>query len=227
MRSPILIMGLASVALLGSETPKGLSSSDWSAIRAEYERHRHAAVPEPGGFKARNAGQQWTIHFDGRGFTVKPDGAQWTWGLELERYGFAGSERTVKSARPSAGGNQVRHERGGLEEWFLNDGRGLEQGFTLKQRPPGEGRLRLDLAVRGGLKPRVAKDAVSFVDAKGAAVLSYGGLKAWDADGKVLATRFEPAGEMVRLTVDERGATDGFVKISDTPRGTATASLRD
>jgi len=200
------IAGLAGVALLASETPKGLSSQDWSAIRTEYERHRHAAVPAAGGYQARNPGQQWTTHFDGRGFTVKPDGVQWTWGLELERYGFAGLERTVESARLTAANNQVRYERDGLEEWFLNDGRGLEQGFTLQRRPPGEGLLRLDLAVRGGLRASVTNEAVHFLDATGTAVLLYGGLKAWDADRKMLATRFELAGGRLRLTVDERGA---------------------
>ena len=36
-------------------------------------------------------------------------------------------------------------------------------------------------------------------------MLQYGGLKAWDAAGKVRTTRFESAGAFVRLTVDERG----------------------
>src|ERR1051326_4691500 len=134
----VLLMGGVAAPLLASETPKGLSSPDWSAIRAEYERHRHAAVPEPGGFKARNAAQQWMIHFDARGFTVKPDNAPWTWGLELERYGFAGSERRVRSGGPAAEKNHVRYERGGFQEWFINDGRGLEQGFILDERPHGQ-----------------------------------------------------------------------------------------
>src|SRR5262249_55862833 len=149
----------------------------------EYQRHKHSAVAAPGGYQARNPSQQWMTQFDGHGFTVQPDGKAWTWGLALERYGFAGSELVAGSARILADKNRVRYDRGLLEEWFLNDGRGLEQGFTLSRRPRGQGLLHFDLAVRGGLKPRVTKDAVSFVDANGAVVLSYSGLKAWDASG--------------------------------------------
>ncbi|MCZ6652258.1 MAG: hypothetical protein O7D91_04445, partial [Planctomycetota bacterium] len=75
--------------------PEGLTDSDWKSIRQEYERHRHAAVAVDGEFRARNPGQQWLTHFDGRGFTVEPaiagvepEAAGWRWGLELQSYGF-------------------------------------------------------------------------------------------------------------------------------------------
>ena len=63
-------------------TPAGLQPVDWKQIRAEYERHRHAAFPDPIGWQARNFQQQWLTRFDGRGFTVEPDGAAWRFGLE-------------------------------------------------------------------------------------------------------------------------------------------------
>ncbi|MEZ5352869.1 MAG: BACON domain-containing carbohydrate-binding protein [Bryobacteraceae bacterium] len=70
----------------------------------------------------------------------------------------------------------------------------------------GRGLLAFDLAVRGGLEPRLSGDSVGFIDGSGAQVVRYSGLKAWDAAGKVLPTRFELAGRRVRMTVDERGA---------------------
>ena len=101
---------------------------------------------------AENPGQQWSTFFDGRGFTVTPESGGWTWGLELRRYGFSGAERTVGK---KAG---VSHERGRvhydwnakLREWFINDARGLEQGWILTAS--AEIRLR----VRGNLKPSVS-----------------------------------------------------------------------
>src|ERR1700676_1300599 len=69
-------------------TPKNLSGSAWSSIRAEYQRHRQAAFPVDGGYRARNYGQQWVTRFDGRGFDVTPDAGGWRWGLELRSYGF-------------------------------------------------------------------------------------------------------------------------------------------
>ena len=144
-----------------NQAPKGLNGKDWSSIRAEYQRNQHAAVPEEGGYRARNRAQQWVTHFDGRGFTVQPNSGQWTWGLELERYGFAGQERTVTGrARATSEKDRVRYAWGAMEEWFVNDGRGLEHGFTLPRRPARagyRGPLRMHLGVRGGLSPQVAR----------------------------------------------------------------------
>lgn len=211
LTTSLLILGLAAAAR--ETTPEGVAPLDWSAIRAEYQRHRHAVVPaaDQQGHQARNPGQQWQIRFDGRGFEVKAlDG--WTWGLELERFGFAGAERKLEVRAVKPEGNKMRYQRGeGLEEWFINDPRGLEQGFTLAERPQqggGSGWLHFEMAVRGGLKPQHAGgDAVSFASEAGAVMLRYSGLKAWDASGRTLAARFELVeGRRVRIAVDERGA---------------------
>ena len=166
-----------------SGTPKELSSNDWSGIRGAYEKHRHAVVNnQDGSHQARNPGQSWLAKFDGRGVTVIPDAGRWTWGMELIGYG--------ESIEVSEEGNKILYTReDGLTEWFINDTRGLEQGWTFEKRPERAvtpGRVRLDLTVRGELRPQVSEDAcrVSFVDSAGRAVLNYGGLRAWDRDGK-------------------------------------------
>ncbi len=75
----ILLLGacalfLAPTALGQEETPssdavpEGISKGEWTGIRAAYEAGRHAAYSVEGGFEARNPGQGWRTHFDGRGF---------------------------------------------------------------------------------------------------------------------------------------------------------------
>jgi hypothetical protein len=195
-----------------SETiPLGLSQSDWSAIRQEYERHRHAAFAVTGGYQARNYSQQWLTHFDGRGFEIQPDGAQWTWGLQLESYGRAGGQRVVCGRpRVMAVLDRVSYEWSeGVREWWVNDGRGLEHSFTVRERPSAAGdSLVLRLAVRGGLQPRVheGSQAISFVDASGRSLVNYSGLKVWDADGQVLPARMQVFGATIQMEVDERSA---------------------
>ena len=78
----------------------------------------------------------------------------WSWGLEPERYGFPGQERPAYRTKALlANGNRIALERGPLEEWWVNDTRGLEHGFTLRERPVGSGgRLVFDLRTRGGLE---------------------------------------------------------------------------
>ncbi|MEK6281236.1 MAG: FG-GAP repeat protein [Acidobacteriota bacterium] len=204
------------------QVPEGLVKSDWASIRAAYEasRHRVSAV-ETGGHQARNSGQQWRTHFDGRGFLTQPDAGGWQWGLELKHYGFPGQERAIGGqAQVNTAGQRVAYAWDDtLQEWFLNDQRGLEHGFTVKERPTGApalssqpSTLNFQLAVRGGLHPVIEPDGggVRFVDTQGGTVLTYAGLKVWDADGKVLPARFEALdsrhSSVVTLSVDERGA---------------------
>ncbi|MCZ7599560.1 MAG: hypothetical protein M5U09_19995 [Gammaproteobacteria bacterium] len=133
------------------------------------------------------------------------------WGLALRAWGAAEAVAPVadRAAMRAEGQRAVYRWSEGLEEWFVNDGRGLEHGYTVHRRPEGDGNtLRFELAVLGGLRPKVeAGDRdIRFVDDSGATALTYGGLKAWDADGRVLDARFEPAGGGFALLVDAAGA---------------------
>ncbi|MBL9117968.1 MAG: choice-of-anchor D domain-containing protein [Verrucomicrobiaceae bacterium] len=198
------------------QTPQGLAKSDWASIRAAHNSWEHNFMPvEGGGFQARSKAQQWTAAFDGVGFTAKPKAADWKWGLELRSYGFGKQQHSVQGKSPvlSAQGQRLSSQWGaGLEEWFINDERGLEHGFTLARRPEGAApglALEVVLATRGTLRASVAADAqtVYFRDAAGAPVVNYAGLKAWDADGKVLPSRFVPsAGGGIALLVEETAA---------------------
>ena len=137
-------------------------------------------MPIGGWWQARNPGQQWTTKFDGRGFIAQPRGADWRWGLELRGYGFPGSKRRVDGVPVvKAEGQRLSYDWDeAVQEWWVNDQRGIEHGFTVRERPAGatEGPLQFDLAVRGALAPKVADDAlgVEFRDAAGATVLTYG-----------------------------------------------------
>ena len=102
-----------------------------------------------------------------------------------------------------------------LREWFINDERGLEQGWTIRERPvkagSGTGPLTLTLQTRGTLQARIQPDGleVAFTDSIRGTVLTYGGLKAWDADSKPLAVRFDSVAANdsgLRVVVEETGA---------------------
>ena len=189
------VLGQAVTPPPENAVPERLSTGDWAGIRAAYEAGRHAAYSVAGGFEARNPGQRWRTHFDGRGFLTRPDAGGWTWGLELERYGFAGSEQEVtRPARVSVEGGRVAYAWDGtLEEWYKNDRRGLEHGYTVHRRPArdeqdDESPLTFTLAVRGELGAEVAGAGrgVRFVNEGGAVALTYTGLSVVDADGRDL-----------------------------------------
>ncbi len=80
---------------------------------------------------------------------------------------------------------------GGLTEWFVNDSRGLEQGWTLEKRigsEDSEEPMRLQFGIRGQLSPRVAAGGlqVSFQDESGATVFYQ---DIYDRDPKLRARR--------------------------------------
>ena len=194
-----------------------MAKSDWAGIREAHAAWEHRVSPvedRSGEWQAHNPGQQWTTCFDGRGFTTSPEGAPWQWGLELQSYGF-GQCHTVAGGVPvvkTDGGRLTYQWDQRMAEWFVNDPRGLEHGFVLHERPAGAGGgqpLEVVLAVRGGLRAGLSADrqTVHFRDAPGAPVVNYGGLKVWDADAKILPSRFEAAGgKQVRLVVEEADA---------------------
>lgn len=210
--------------------PNGIAQSDWANIRQAYDHHRHGVVSVQGGLEARNPGQQLTTRFDSRGFLTRPDGATWQWGLELQSYGFLGHEQSVseKCANVRRDGGRVTYDWDNkLQEWFINDQRGLEHGFTVKSRPAGAAvnsqpaTLDFLLSIRGGLCPQVQPDGtgVAFMTSDGNAVLTYDGLTVLDADGRKLPARFDttPDSRLLRIAIDERGArypltVDPFVR---------------
>jgi hypothetical protein len=188
-----------------------LSSAEWSGIRAAYEAGRHRVFAVDGGHRARNPGQQWSTLFDGRGCTTTPDAGGWSWGLELVGYGWGAQLHGVERPRgvTAEGGRVAYAWDEALTEWYVNDRRGLEHGYTVQTRPKhASGSLAVVLAIRGGLVAAVAGDGrdVRFVDAAGGDVVHYAGLEVFDADGARLEARWEsPAGEL-RLAVDDRRA---------------------
>jgi len=193
--------------------PDGLSATDWASIRQQIEQHRHRAVAVEGGYHARNPRQQWLTRFDGRGFLARPEAGGWEWGLELQSYGFAGQERALTGRpRVSTDGPRVTYDwNATLQEWVVNDQRGLEHGFTITERPPRASELNPHpptlnflLAVRGGLRPEVTTNGrdVRFVDAQGSTALTYTGLTVRDAEGRLLPAWFEALGSRRRESPD-------------------------
>ena len=153
--------------------PTGLTASDWNSIRAVHQAQSRSITPCEAGYQARNPRQQWHTEFDGRGFLTRPPNGDWRWGLELRSCGFAGHERSVgRAPTAKAEGQRLTYERGeSVHEWFINDERGLEHGFTIGKRPANasgsEAPLVFTLAVRGNLRPIISSSEVRFVDNQG------------------------------------------------------------
>ncbi|EYF00566.1 Hypothetical protein CAP_0495 [Chondromyces apiculatus DSM 436] len=112
-----------------------------------------------------------------------------------------------------------------MTEWYVNGPLGIEQGFTVQERPcaaragaaeaaggeAGEG-LVIEVGIEGDLSAGVssaggAGDALSLRDASGHEVLRYTDLHVVDAAGKVLPARLALVEGTVAIHVDDAGAT--------------------
>ena len=193
-----------------------LLGSDWAGVREAYKTGRHLVLEVEGGYQAYNPGQKWLVHFDGRGLHTEPDAGSWTWGLQLESWGFVGAARDVSQPMSvSAEGGRVAYRwDADLEEWFINDSRGLEHGYTVHACPSrggaeGEGPLTFTLRIRGNLQPEIGWQGrgVRFLDDHGAIVLTYSGLTVFDASGRALPASFAQLGERLLLEVEEHDAS--------------------
>jgi hypothetical protein len=111
----------------------------------------------------------------------------------------------------------VEYRRGDITEWYVNDERGLEQGFTVRRRPGrarAEEPLRLSLSIAGNTTPRLSRDgrAVEFLAPGGALAMRYAELAAVDVRGQQLASRMELSGSArdgscaLLLVVEDAGA---------------------
>ncbi len=171
-----------------------------------------AQVPErPGVFETRNAVQGIRAEFDGADTRVYPlEGDPWEWGLTLVDYGHPETLSPIPAGELVAEGNRLENRRGDFVEWYVNDHRGLEQGFTLMSEPPGDPSepLVLRLSASGTLTTVADRDPSSLrlVNDAGETILRYGGLVAWDASGRHLSARLVSSAKLLAIEVDDADA---------------------
>ena len=186
-------------------------SSDWLARAQQHIAEREYRASENGqGLQAPNRAHNLRTYFDPGGIRVHDRTAIGS--PELVRISLAAIGRADALAPvPSSGSvvaneNRVEIRRASLVEWYVNSASGLEQGFTLEQRPRGDGPLIVELDVDGG-RAALRGKAVVF-ETRMQRKLRYGELSAFDSSGRRLAARFEiPGSQQVRIVVDDTDAS--------------------
>jgi hypothetical protein len=152
----------------------GVSEDWWQKVQAQILGDLYAINAETGGngpstYRGYNPDHGFDLTFASGGVslrrtTVGPEEEPpaekeptWTWTLRATGYGYQGDVRPLMALSETASdGNRLEYRRLGLTEWYLNDERGLEQGFTLDAPPPGAGEtVVLEMArARGSSSPK-------------------------------------------------------------------------
>jgi hypothetical protein len=141
------------------------------------------------------------------GLTVRTEAVGRATGMRLVTTGPA-SVRPCDAGPGGAAPCEARVERtlgGAAVAWWATGPDGVMQGWTFDLEPSGQGPLQIDVAM-DGYDAVASADGLSATLTRGAARMSYGGLKAWDADGDVLSARLEDRPGGLRVVVDVEGA---------------------
>jgi hypothetical protein len=193
-----------------------LSDQAWQAMLSAMEKDQYSFRPKPsaaGGFESTNTVQGMSVTLDGAGFHVrgrtKKD--RWNWGMRLVAYGRGTGKTPMVQSQPSAKENRLEYRRDALVEWYVNQARGVEQGFTLTKRPLAHESpkgLWLRLAYAGSLRPALNADekGIDWHDEGGAPVLRYSDLYVHDSEGRELPAKMGIEGREIVLRVEDDGA---------------------
>jgi hypothetical protein len=222
--------------------------ADWSTAAQENTRKAEYHVtwqdqtylPDlPAAYQAPNRAHNLRTYFAPEGIRVIPrvlpdqgnGSVAWEWGLTLTGYGYAGAIQPLPAAELVPGGSRMEYHRGALTEWYVNDARGLEQGFTLTTPPQSainnpQSEIVLTLALSGDLTPHMTEDgAIEFTTSGGVRVLRYGDLIAYDATDHNLPAHLSISDlqSQISIHVDTRSATFPITidPLATTPNWTA------
>lgn len=147
------------------------------------------------------------------GLPTEGNGEPWNLQLQAASIGRSSTNRSLQATNTTARGSRVElsDTSSGVMQWFENRREGIEQGFVVEQRPPGDEReFHLTMNAFGtltaGNSDRSSPDSITFYNEDGGAEVTYSGLVSWDAEGNVLPSRIEARGSQVTLVIQDRGA---------------------
>lgn len=214
IRSTLFVIGCACAPFAGTGySQQTLDEAFASALAEDYyecvQVVSSSGTTEPT-WQAPNRGRGLRTSFNASSVIVRPWAhAEWAWGLELSRLQRDGHVLEIAEPELRVQGNRAEYRRGSLIEWYRNDERGLEHGFTLKERPSGTGAIEIRVDIHGGLIALDEPDEqrIAFVDEAGEAQLFYTYPIAFDAEARALPVTLTPIGSTLRYLLDDEGAT--------------------
>jgi hypothetical protein len=210
-----LVLACAVGALLlaagGCAAPEAVVEPDasWLARAQQHLAEREYRASENGqGLQAPNRAHNLRTYFEPTGIRVvdrTAAGSPELLRLQLQAVGRGESLEPLPPGEVASAGARVEIARPGLVEWFENSPAGLEQGFTLAERPKGAGALVLELSV-GGARAALRGERVILTTDAGRR-LAYGKLAALDATGTPVASSFEvPDASRLRIVLADAEA---------------------
>ena len=244
LRSPTAILNCVLVVIAASlaAAPAGAQSSAiphpadgqdpaWKqSVAAAMAAKEYEFTPgETGANFAPNRSCNLRTQVNAQGIELNPRSAGgWSVAMRTSRLGRPRSMREVQAGESVATANRAEIRRPGFVEWYVNDTRGVEQGFTLTQRQDGEGPLLLEMQIETATRAELTDggNALSFHDPADGLVLRYAGLVVLDAEGTTVPARMALDGSTLRIEVEDQHAIYPLTidPVMNTPSWTAESN---
>ncbi len=194
----LLITPLTLYAKFVSDIPAGLMDA---LKQSHHQIETVETEGKPNYWKATNLANHLHVNFDGQGVEALSAQGDWRFGMELTGVGSPGQIKPVQKPQVFVENNQITYDRGSLQEWYINDPKGLEQGFTLS-KPLSKDQLVLQFELEGNVQSKLVEEGQALqLTTKSGKRLRYEGLKAWDANGEDLGATMSVTGNKLQLKV--------------------------
>lgn len=203
-----------------ASSTKAFTPKDRADVLATFEHVRyhpiniaHQVTQAPALYMA-NAKQQFGSTLSAQGLELDLPHQRWA-KLSVDSVGRGKDVRPVASvSQQHVQDMRVELERGQqMTEWYVNSKEGLEQGFTLYEKPAPTGRpVSINLTLNSALHPVLDRDkqGIRLVDEAGKTQAIYDTLVAWDAHGRTLDASMKlvatTQGHALSLEVDDASA---------------------
>jgi RHS repeat-associated protein len=192
------------------QTPAALSQKNWGELQKKLAALSYEINGSKDELWARDRQHGLRYHFLKDGLAIGPDVEKsepknWL-SLHTLAFGRHHQKQAIGPANWQKDGDfRIERQSQQLTEWYVNSAQGLEQGYTVSQKPKGQGELWLEMELKDG----TVTDKGDYLQLRlsSGRTLNYGDLRANDANGRQLKARFHVRGlKHVRLVVDDSQA---------------------
>ena len=201
------------------QLPQGISDSWYQQTIEQLKEREYFIKPLAGsnGYAAANRTQQAGFLFTENGYTIKrfdfdnQMAPMWEYTFAINGIG-RNTQISLQPRKRSAAyqDKQLNYQYSGFDVEYINSKDGMRQNFVVKQKPAGEGDLRVSLQLKGSLAASMSSsNKLVMKDSKQNTVLYYDDLKVWDANHQLLKAHMELSkdGQELGLVVDDSHAS--------------------
>ncbi len=199
-----------------SSVPKEVVSDWMSTIRQDIQQreyHFHFGPArlqqsEKKVWQASNRKQDLRIYADENGIEIleRAGAGEGLLQLKTVAFGRSGSMKSIEPGSITVHKNRLEIQRDALTEWYVNNEKGIEQGFVLPHRIAGDGALSIVLKFKQ--QPVLIDKTHLLLHSKTGRLLNYSKLLVTDAAGEKISARFTLlANSRFGIEVDDRGAS--------------------